>query len=140
MEVLAMGRETCNAQGQIIEQYNQTKPAYGGQPLRIKPYWTESALVDSQGYSQTWTSLGEAGDIFRKHSLSLDLGSLNGYKFIFPYIGSIYFGARNEKDELTKIRSLINISPSEENRLLVVFAHIDSPHSGKTILEYDWLP
>ena len=133
-----MGYNSCNVNGNVIEEYNRTQPAYNGTAVRIRPYWTQPVVSKAMSYHLSFAHINFASDILRRHTLNLDLGSLNAYNFILPFDGAIQTGAYNKSDYFAPLRNLISLP--EENRLVVVFAHLDEDTDGTTVRQPDWLP
>lgn len=146
-----MSRNTCGISGNVWEQFNQSPPAFNGEPIRIQIYITQAVLNlpgtsfwTPGGTAQSIIMLGGAGAIFRQHTLDLNIRPLNTYNPIIPYDSPIYVGQDDAKDkELCKqlLNSVDHKKLDSEKRLIVIFALIDSALTyGICMLFEEWLP
>lgn len=117
------------------------KPAYNGEAVRIKPYWTQPIVNDPVAYFQSWNAINRASQTLREHTLSLDYGSLNAYNIILPFNDYLYTNrVRERAKNYEPYRNLIPDSPAEQNRLIVIFGHLGGIESGHCALVHNWLP
>jgi hypothetical protein len=130
----------------IYDQFNQTKPAYSGAPVRIRPFWTETAVKYNMSQSLMYLTL--ANHIFRQHTLSLDY-DWNGYNYILPFQGELFPDvSMTVRDNYTVLRGLVDKAAlvegynPDENRLIVIFTHIGGSRGsyGRCVTAPDWLP
>ncbi len=138
--------DSCNINSPAIDESNQPKPAYNGQPVRIKLFWTQSVVSSGTSYYESFSTINAASETLRNHTLSLDQGSLNHHNFVLPVNTPVFLGGTNEMEWLMYLQHLVKNTATnssytpEENRLLVIFTHINSNQAGKTILKSEWLP
>lgn len=48
------------------------KPAYGGQAVRIRPYWSQRIVENAMQYNTTFNQINFAAQTLRKYTLSLN--------------------------------------------------------------------
>ncbi len=117
------------------------QPAYGGNAVRIRAYWSKQILSNMMQYLHTFNEINLAIQVLRKYTLDLDWGT-NIYGLDF--YDSIFVNSSGYLNQLEQIRDLIRTGyhgPPPENRLIVVFTPLRSTEIGHTIYTYPrWLP
>jgi hypothetical protein len=129
---------------------------FSGKSLRIQCYWASEIWNDYTSYMRSSAHIESAAQVLRKYTLDIDVkpfrapaefaaafkGKIaDAKKGLLKSPGSYYTsfeggGGPNSGDSL---RNEIG-TPVELNRLIVVFAALNGPASGLTVLKPDWLP